>query len=221
MLINPPFGYREIVPLYKNSRVRLPDAGTLPQFCSRSNAIPLSYSEFGIACRDYPLVFTSSDGGRTFASPIRVSEDKWMLEGCPDDGPAMALDGQNRVHLAWPTVVSQPEPHKAMFYATSRDGLRFTPRVRVSPVGHNIAHPQIAVGVDGQVVVVWDQIVQGKRRVFLSRLRDGAFAEGETLSEDASASYPVAAFSDGALVVVWTEGTSEASRIAIRRIARR
>ena len=68
MQINPPFGYKEIVPFYKNSRVRLPDAGTLPPFCSQSNAIPLSYSEFGIACRDYPLAFTSSDGGRSFAA---------------------------------------------------------------------------------------------------------------------------------------------------------
>src|SRR5262249_31472578 len=31
----------------------------------------------------------SRDGGRTFTAPIRVSEDKWVLEGCPDDGPAM------------------------------------------------------------------------------------------------------------------------------------
>ena len=61
-----------------------------------------------------------------------------------------------------------------------------------------------------------------RRRRRTGRRRLGpAFTEGETLSEDASASYPVAAFSDGALVVVWTEGTPEASRIAIRRIARR
>lgn len=68
MQINPPFGYNEIVPLYKNSLVRLPAPGTLPPFCSQSNAIPLSFSEFGVACRDYPLAFTSSDGGRTFAA---------------------------------------------------------------------------------------------------------------------------------------------------------
>ena len=88
MLINPPFGYKEIVPLYKNSRVRLPDAGTLPQFCSRSNAIPLSYSEFGIACRDFPLVFTSSDGGRTFAAVAVLgmagNENLFLINGSWD-----------------------------------------------------------------------------------------------------------------------------------------
>src|SRR3972149_59372 len=68
MQINPPFGYSEIVPLYKNSRVRLPPAGTLPQVCFQSNAIPLSFSGFGVARRDYPLAFPSSDGGRSFAA---------------------------------------------------------------------------------------------------------------------------------------------------------
>lgn len=28
----------------------------------------MSFSEFGVACRDYPLAFTSSDGGRSFAA---------------------------------------------------------------------------------------------------------------------------------------------------------
>ena len=68
MQIHPPFGYHEIVPFYKNSRVRLAPAGTLPPFCAQSNAMPLSFSEFGVACRDYPLAFTSSDGGRSFAA---------------------------------------------------------------------------------------------------------------------------------------------------------
>jgi hypothetical protein len=35
------------------------------------------------------IAFTvSRDGGRTYAAPARVSEDKWSIEGCPDDGPA-------------------------------------------------------------------------------------------------------------------------------------
>lgn len=89
MQINPPFGYKEIVPLHKNSRVRLPDAGALPQFCSQSNAIPLSYSEFGIACRDYPLAFTSSDGGRSFAAVavlgIADKENLFLIDGRWDE----------------------------------------------------------------------------------------------------------------------------------------
>jgi hypothetical protein len=71
MQINPPFGYKEIVPLYKNSKVRLPAPGAVPDFCRQLNAIPISYTEFSVACRDYPLVFTSGDQGETFA-PVAV-----------------------------------------------------------------------------------------------------------------------------------------------------
>jgi len=71
MQINPPFGFKEIVPLYKNQKVRLPEAGALPAFVRATNAVPVSYTEFSVACRDYPLVFTSTDNGQTF-SPVAV-----------------------------------------------------------------------------------------------------------------------------------------------------
>ena len=71
MQINPPFGYKEIVPLYKNNKVRVPEPGALPEFCKQLNAIPISYTEFSVACRDYPLVFTSGDEGKTYA-PVAV-----------------------------------------------------------------------------------------------------------------------------------------------------
>ena len=71
MQINPPFGYKEIVPLYKTNKVRLPAQGALPEFCKQLNAIPISYTEFSVACRDYPLVFTSGDEGKSYA-PVAV-----------------------------------------------------------------------------------------------------------------------------------------------------
>jgi hypothetical protein len=71
MQINPPFGYKEIVPLYKNKKVRLPALGAVPEFCNNLNAIPISYTEFSPVCRDYPLVFTSGDNGQTYA-PVAV-----------------------------------------------------------------------------------------------------------------------------------------------------
>ena len=71
MQINPPFGYKEIVPLYKNNRVTLPAPGSVPEFCRKRNAIPISYTEFSVACRDYPLVFASGDNGQTY-TPVAV-----------------------------------------------------------------------------------------------------------------------------------------------------
>ena len=71
MRINPPFGYTEIVPLLKTHRVRLLRRGEVPGFARSLNAIPISYSEFAPVAREYPIVFTSGDGGKSFA-PVAV-----------------------------------------------------------------------------------------------------------------------------------------------------
>jgi hypothetical protein len=71
MQINPPFGYTEIVPLLKTHRVRLLQRGEVPGFTRKLNAIPISFTEFAPAARDYPVVFTSPDGGKSYA-PVAV-----------------------------------------------------------------------------------------------------------------------------------------------------
>jgi hypothetical protein len=71
MQINPPFGYADVVPLLKTHRVRLLRSGEVPAFAQKLNAIPISYTEFALAARDYPVIFTSGDGGKSFA-PVAV-----------------------------------------------------------------------------------------------------------------------------------------------------
>jgi hypothetical protein len=68
MQINPPFGYREIVPLQKTQGVALPAPGKLPEFCAQTNAMPVSYIEFAPAARDFPIVFASNDQGKSYAA---------------------------------------------------------------------------------------------------------------------------------------------------------
>ena len=100
-------------------------------------------------------------GGARFAAPTRVSDDRWTIDGCPEDGPTIAADGRGSVHVVWPTVLSEHgEPGKALFHAMSRDGRTFSTRERI-PTVDVPRHPQLAIGRDGAVVVVWDEA--GKR----------------------------------------------------------
>jgi SapC len=69
--IAPPFGYQEVVPFLKTQRVRLLAPGEVPEFAQRGNALPISHTEFQPAARDYPIVFTSGDTGKSFA-PVAV-----------------------------------------------------------------------------------------------------------------------------------------------------
>jgi hypothetical protein len=71
MQISPPYGYKEVVPVLKTHRVRLSAPGELPAFVRGSNAVPVSPTEFQPAAREYPIVFTSADDGKTFA-PVAV-----------------------------------------------------------------------------------------------------------------------------------------------------
>ena len=86
----------------------------------------------------------SRDDGRTFSPPVRVSEDHWMLDGCPDDGPTIAVDHDGVVHLVWPTLVEGPEPAIGLFHASTRDG------GHVHPPAAN-RHPRIAEAVASAV----------------------------------------------------------------------
>ena len=65
--ITPPYGFQEVVALAKTHRVLLPKGPTLPVVFRTMNPIPVSYTEFPIASRDYPLVFISADEGKSFA----------------------------------------------------------------------------------------------------------------------------------------------------------
>jgi hypothetical protein len=171
------------------------------------------------------MAFTMSrDGGKTFAPPVRVSEDKWMLEGCPDDGPSMAVDDSRRIHIVWPTLVdggTGMEPTIALFYAMSTDGIRFTPRERVPAEGipH---HPRISLGAGGTVTVAWDESANGSRRIAVARgsvAPDGRPRFQRTaLTSGGSAIYPAIAVAGDTVVMAWTSGASTSATIHVERL---
>jgi hypothetical protein len=118
--------------------------------------------------RDIAVV-SSRDGGKTFGASVRVHEDQWSIKGCPDDGPAMAVDGQGRVHVVWPTMVKGTETAtKTILYAMSVDGTAFTPPVRLPSRGH-AHHPQLAIALGGAVVVAWDEVEGDGRAVVVAQ----------------------------------------------------
>ena len=106
------------------------------------------------------IAFTMSrDDGKTFAAPIRVSEDKWALDGCPENGPAIAVDARNTVHLAWPTLISGSNPEGALglFYATSWTA-GSSRRARPFRRPGTLRHVHRRATRDGSPVLVWTKV---------------------------------------------------------------
>jgi hypothetical protein len=170
------------------------------------------------------IAFTvSRDGGKTFSAPRPISEDKWAINGCPDDGPSLAADKAGTVHAAWPTVIDGTEPEGAIFYASLRSGEPgFSPRTRIPTLGSpKPLHPQIVVEASGRTFVAWDEFVEERRVAAFREVRTVGrtvnFGPIVTLAEEA-ASYPVLAATPTGLVAAWTSGAPSESTITVRTI---
>ena len=159
----------------------------------------------------------SRDGGATFSPMTRVNQDGWSINGCPDDGPAMAVDGAGVVHLAWPTVSNEAG---VILYATSRDGHSFSKPVQVPTFGTpKASHPQIAVDGSGQVFVGWDEVRNGARSAGIVAVgAKGSATFGAPESLGTATTYPVMAAVERGLIAAWTSGAPDHSVIKVRRI---
>jgi hypothetical protein len=104
--------------------------------------------------RDMAYAF-SGNGGRTFTTPVRISRDNWVVNGCPHTGPSMARNSAG-LHFAWFTMGGGG----GVYYCHSTDnGLAFSPRQPVSEVP-SARHPQIASLPGGDLAIVWDEGVK-------------------------------------------------------------
>ena len=191
--------------------------GTL--FAAWRHVFPGSFRDMAFAA--------SRDGGRSFSAPVRVSEDGWAIDACPDDGPAMAVDASGTVHLAWPTVLGGDNPRGAIFYASTRDGQRFTARRQWERSAARSRRTRKSL-VDGRrrVFVAWDELAGGRQTAALREVRvDASGAAGVTtfgsivtLSSGESGVYPVLAATGNRVLATWATG-GDRSRIQVRAIA--
>ena len=165
---------------------------------------------------------TSRDEGRTFDAPVRVSEDNWQLDGCPENGPAIAVDRTGEVHVVWPTLVTGPGGETLkLFHASSHDGRTFTPRAELPTLGA-ANHPQVIAASDGSLVAAWDELESGQRHVRAARSRrtaDGRMTFSRLLGgDDTAGAYPALAAAGDHVVLAWPRRGEGPSMIEVRRI---
>lgn len=172
-------------------------------------------------------VARSTDGGTTFSPPVRLSEDGWAVDGCPEDGPSMAVDDQGVLHVAWPTIAPGRTDRKAIFYTYSSDGGRtFAPRLQIDEPSsaRKPAHPQLSLA-GRTVVVTWDEDEGAARHVKVRKIhvdrtdprtppRPGTIA---TIDIAATAGYPAIASTTSGTLVAWT-ATSPNSAVHVARL---
>lgn len=155
------------------------------------------------------VVATSADHGATWSQPVRVHQDDWHVNYCPDAGPTIKVGADDVVHVAWWTG----KPGGAgVRYTQSRDGAAtFTPPIALGVAQTSrAAHAQLAVGDSGTVVIAWEDGTRATPPVVLKLSRDGGrtFSEGDTLTAPGqSGGYPVVVVAGGTVYVAWQQRT--------------
>lgn len=206
-----------------------PVTGGVCYCCKTATAIGADGAVYAAWRHVYPgnlrdIAFTmSTDAGRTFSPPSRVSEDGWVLDGCPENGPSLAVARDGRVHIVWPTLVDMDEPGQeptmALFYATSTDGRSFTERERIPTEGFP-RHPQVALGASGDLVVAWDEQDARGRRVAaaIGRPDEAGRVRFRRRAAADSGAYPAVAAMDSGSLVAWTSGNGDSTMIRVERM---
>jgi hypothetical protein len=151
----------------------------------------------------------STDDGKSFSAPERISNDNWVIKGCPHTGPAMT-ENEDGIHFAWFTGGR----NRGCFYTKSADnGKTFTMHDSINSAG---SHPQITSTPSGELIVVWDESgpigEKASKKIGLQK-RTAAGVSQEKIyltNSDSFASYPVvAAVSDGKALVAYTRKIGE------------
>lgn len=104
--------------------------------------------------RDIWLAQAGVEGSSPFAAPIPVAQEPWTFDGCPHDGPSLAVAG-DRLHVAW--MDAHTGVGRVYHAAATVDDLGFRPRPIAPQTTASQGHPKLVAGGDGRLHAVWDE----------------------------------------------------------------
>jgi hypothetical protein len=143
-------------------------------------------------------VSSSADSGETFSNTVIVSDDQWMIKGCPVSGASLSVDAA-RLRVLWYAAGEKGE--HGIYYSESRDaGQTFSPR-RLITETNAFGTPVLLNEPDVLAVGVWESGADGSGQVFAARLPGGTnvVTEPHTVGDG---ELPSATMANGRLFIV-------------------
>ena len=139
-------------------------------------------------------VASSTDGGTKFSKPIIVSDDHWVLQGCPVSGPSLSVDRAGGLKVVWYAAGEGNEP--GIYFAESKDqGRTFTPRHLLSQESAR-GTPALTAGQHSSIAL-WQTSDTAETKM------RGLGNTGAALSVAAGAELPTGVFSNDKLFVAY------------------
>jgi hypothetical protein len=180
-----------------------------------------------------------ASGAASFPNPVPVGQEPWTFDGCPHDGPSLALLGGN-LHVTW--MDAHTGTHRVYHAMTPVREATFHPRP-LNPAGRGAqGHPKLAAASDGRLHAVWDEGLEAEkptnekhahaapsaggpgRAVMYAVSRDGgtSFSAPHVLvpSPGAYQVQPSLALGpDGTVYVAWNEIDQDGKHVVLARLS--
>jgi hypothetical protein len=147
-------------------------------------------------------VTASADAGATFSKPVIVSDDKWVLHGCPVSGPSLSVADNGTLKVLWYAAGEANAP--GLYIAESKDkGRSFSDRQIVAQEGVR-GTPVLTAGADVDLAI-WEMAsAQGSETKFRAIGQNGP-----PVSIGSNVELPAAAVSKNELFVAYVSKVKE------------
>jgi len=150
---------------------------TATTFAANGKPVILARMVFKSGIRDHALIYMNDDN--SWQKPQRVTHDNWGVEACPEHGPALAIDNNNRTHLTWFTL---GDIRQGIFYAHTDDsGKTTSPPITLGNLDQRPSHPDI-ITLEQRVVIVWKEFDGEQSSLHIKESND----RGESWTDDLS-----------------------------------
>jgi hypothetical protein len=128
-------------------------------------------------------VASSGDGGRSFSAPVIVSDDQWILAGCPVSGASLSVTAEGTLRVLWYSAGAAGPA--GLYWTESRDnGQSFSPRQLLAQ--GNVQGTPVLLSHGKRTMAIWQEGDHDASRMMTAQLaaaasesRD-AYAAGES-----------------------------------------
>lgn len=156
-------------------------------------------------------VSSSGDNGRTFSKAVPFSNDHWVIDGCPHNGPSVVSKNE-KTYVTWFTGSEQ----NGVFYAALDKDNNMLLKRQLSPDGRFV---QLCLMPDGTRIAAYNASYhQGDSvyyKIIVTRIEGEEFFEKEISLPRVHASHPVLqAEGQQHVIVGWTEN----NKVYYRRV---
>lgn len=161
-------------------------------------------------------VSSSSDQGKTFAKASIVSDDEWVLKGCPVSGASLLADADATLRVLW--YAGSDKGQQGIYWSESRDaGKTFSPRqllaassARGTPV--LLKYPLVSD------IGVWQSSEGNKAQILLARLDQGNNPAARATSIPFPGELPAAAVTNQRVFIVYVGSESQRQTVWLMNV---